>query len=277
MNDRRRLALGLADKALELNPFSVLARYNRAQILMQEKRWDEAVVDLDKAISINPKFVQAVLARGHCNIERKELDAAERDFVAASKLDPTSQDVNYFLGSIQLAKGNLEDALKSFNRCLAMDPNHIHAIFQKGATLEALGRHDESMVEMERIAKMNSESVKKLMEPYVAPTLIGPDQDPDEKTFKMFLSTDDPPNQRRVFDYLRCADTDTRGSYFNAAVRMITSDRLDLSSKRIVLESLAAFVHFAEEFAKLRWRHAVALEADIQQLRAYLWLIQYLL
>jgi len=78
------------------------------------------------------------------------------------------------------------------------------------------------------------------------PNPIGQDQKPPAEFFD-FISSEDPPSQRRVFGYLRAADTETRGSYFSAAVRMVTSDRFDLVAKKKVLKSLAAFVKFSEE------------------------------
>jgi hypothetical protein len=79
------------------------------------------------------------------------------------------------------------------------------------------------------------------------PDLITRKQEPSPKLFKAFVSTADPQDQRRVFGYLRSADTEVRLKYFNAAIRTVTSDKSDLSSKKIILNSLAAFIRFSEE------------------------------
>ena len=79
------------------------------------------------------------------------------------------------------------------------------------------------------------------------PNLVSQHQKPNSELFKVFISPDNPANQRRVFGYLLSADTETRKIYFKAAVQMVTSDRLDLAVKRKVLESLAAFLSFSEE------------------------------
>lgn len=79
------------------------------------------------------------------------------------------------------------------------------------------------------------------------PNLVSKYQEPNSELFEVFISPDNPPNQRRVFGYLRSADTETRKIYFKVAIQMVTSDKLNLATKKKVLESLAAFLSFSEE------------------------------
>jgi hypothetical protein len=77
--------------------------------------------------------------------------------------------------------------------------------------------------------------------------LIGPLQEPVSEVWEAFITSDNPEKQRRIFADIRSFDTETRKIYFEAAGRLVTSDKLTLAAKKKILESLAAFLGFAEE------------------------------
>jgi O-antigen ligase len=51
-----RDAIGVAGRALELNPYSAERLWNRADLLLMDGRTDEAIADLARAVSIEPNF-----------------------------------------------------------------------------------------------------------------------------------------------------------------------------------------------------------------------------
>jgi hypothetical protein len=64
---------------------------------------------------------------------------------------------------------------------------------------------------------------------------------------EILVSSENPAEQRKVFRYLRSADTKTRNIYFQSAVQMVTSKKLNLATKKKVLKSLADFMSFSDE------------------------------
>ena len=69
-----RAAIGLAGRALELNPYSAEKLWERADLLLQDHRAEEAVSDLVRAVSIEPNF-----CRGYAKLSelRRVSDPAE--------------------------------------------------------------------------------------------------------------------------------------------------------------------------------------------------------
>lgn len=77
--------------------------------------------------------------------------------------------------------------------------------------------------------------------------LLDSDGQVNQDFFDLFASPRNPPRQREVFRMLRAASMDTRSAYFSAAIQAVRSPGGDLSDKKEILESLAAFVNSSEE------------------------------
>ena len=75
------------DKAIELDPRSASAYYNRGVTKYNLKEYSEAIADYDKAIELDPNFALAYYARGlACRELGKEEEAKMKDFKKAQEL-----------------------------------------------------------------------------------------------------------------------------------------------------------------------------------------------
>jgi hypothetical protein len=120
-------ALTDLDKALELDPQSVLALENRAVVHVALKDYQAAIVDCTRAIQIKPDYVTAYTERGLACEFLKDQDAALRDFETAIKLDPRNVFALTRRAMIYEARGDQEKAAQEYRFVLAIDPKQKDA------------------------------------------------------------------------------------------------------------------------------------------------------
>ncbi|WP_039916814.1 M48 family metalloprotease [Cellvibrio mixtus] len=87
----------------------------KGQLLLQQKKTNEAVGAFDKAIQANPKYFKPYALRGIAYYEDGKRDLAEKDLLASQRYLPT-QIATYYLGEISLAKGNKSQASQYFQQ-----------------------------------------------------------------------------------------------------------------------------------------------------------------
>jgi tetratricopeptide (TPR) repeat protein len=85
-------ALEDLNKAIKLEPKSVYAYQNRANLHKKRKEPDEAVADYSKAIKVNPKFPYAYQGRGLLLLRQGKDAEAESDFARYLQLFPEGKD-----------------------------------------------------------------------------------------------------------------------------------------------------------------------------------------
>jgi tetratricopeptide (TPR) repeat protein len=74
--------------ALTNYPDSKLVLHNRAALLCDMERFDEAMNDYNEILRLDPSDVQAYYRRGILHLEQKQRDLAEVDFRKAQQIDP---------------------------------------------------------------------------------------------------------------------------------------------------------------------------------------------
>ncbi len=121
------------------------ARLNRANLLANLGRHDEALAGLDAAAvaapgEANVAFNRAVVLAGmHRNGD------AIAAFEAALALAPDSAVLHFHHGAALARALRPGDAIAAFDRVLALEPNQIEALCLKGFALVELGRHDAAV------------------------------------------------------------------------------------------------------------------------------------
>jgi len=109
-----RRADDLVSRALAVDRNAYGAHATKAEVLMAEKRFDEAIVEAEQALALNPSFVSAYTALSTANI---------------------------FLGRPEKAVAYADTAMRLSPR----DPQLFLFQFQKGLALVLLGRNDEAI------------------------------------------------------------------------------------------------------------------------------------
>jgi superkiller protein 3 len=149
-------------KALEINPNSLVARLNLAVAFLQLRRSADAKQELRavitqspnsapayiylgqalvmsdslgaaltayrKAMDIDPKSAPALRGAGFVYLKRGEYAQAETALTKATEVDPRSADGWASLGSAQAGLRKIDDGIKSFEKALEISPNHEGAL-----------------------------------------------------------------------------------------------------------------------------------------------------
>ncbi len=76
--------------SLANNPDPVLALHNRASLLVEQGRYDEAMEDYNAIIKQEPANVEAYYRRGLLFLEKNDPKNAQLDFTTCSAIDPNS-------------------------------------------------------------------------------------------------------------------------------------------------------------------------------------------
>ena len=110
---------------LKINPDSVEAHNNLANLLDDAGRPDEAMAEYQAALRINPKYVAAHNNLGTLLVELGRLDEAMQQYAAAAQQDPTEWHAPLFDGQAAAQRGpRRRRPFPYFKRAVAIDPNN---------------------------------------------------------------------------------------------------------------------------------------------------------
>lgn len=112
------------NEVLKLQPESLEARLELADVLVELKRYDEAM-ELCKEVSVrDPKNAPARVLLGFIHYTRGNLGLALDEYRRATELDPKNADAWNGLGAVYERQGKLQDAEKCYLKALEVDPKH---------------------------------------------------------------------------------------------------------------------------------------------------------
>lgn len=189
------------EKALELDPLSSIAYYDRALCYYHgEKNYQMALNDLNKSIELNDKDEHAFELRGRVYIHYEKYDDAIADFTRAIEISPNYFDVyvnralayikgfelyklaiedyNHALklspdnGMIYMNRGSaygeglkdFDNSLKDFKKALEINPNDGESHLGLGLTYLQIGKYKEACLSWKRALDLGCEAAKKYVE-----------------------------------------------------------------------------------------------------------------
>lgn len=132
-------------RALELNPDSPHAHYNLAEILEARGRLDEAIAHRKALIKINPKNADAMVGVARARLKQGRLDEAEDYYRQALAVDDGLADAHAGLARVLQLRGEPREAVEQASQALAIDPNNFPALFALASSFEALDRTDDAV------------------------------------------------------------------------------------------------------------------------------------
>ena len=157
----RRLLLGSALTRLERNE-EALAEYDRiikeqsnsplifvrvqkAVVLRELNRIDEAIKELLLCLEISPYFPPAHIELGKTFYDLGEFDKALEKAEVALSLEPTNSDALILNGKVLLKRGKIEEAEKIFRSLQQKHPNSVEITSELSDALMHLDRPDEAL------------------------------------------------------------------------------------------------------------------------------------
>lgn len=178
-------------KALELDPYDILAHTHLAQSLLKLRRTEEAkqeaqrVLQLDsedplahdilgrafresgeleqaiahhrEAVALEPQRAEFRCNLGICLLMQGEFHKAHRIFLEALQSDPDLSNAYVGLGLVDGLQGDLRAAMEKYRKAIELDPDNANAYRYLGVTLgdARLRRLDEAVEALEKATKLD--------------------------------------------------------------------------------------------------------------------------
>jgi Tfp pilus assembly protein PilF len=112
-----------ARDAATANPSDMGAQLRYANILHDAMMLDQAIAQYKSYLASVPDNVDARVDLGICYFEQKKYDEAIVEMETALRVNPRHQLGNYNLGIVNLNAGNMAKAMEWFNKAVEIDPN----------------------------------------------------------------------------------------------------------------------------------------------------------
>ncbi|WP_113701019.1 tetratricopeptide repeat protein [Nonomuraea lactucae] len=145
-------AIGLAERDLpgEHPIHRLVLRGNRAQLLAQTGRPQEALDDYAVAIGADPVYPDYYLDRGNLLHKLGRHREALDDYEAAIRLSPPFPEAYYNQAEVRFATGDLDGARADLDHTLELDPEFVPAYVNRSGIRAAAGDHDGARRDVER-------------------------------------------------------------------------------------------------------------------------------
>ncbi len=137
--DLRSIRIGELDRALERDPEDIAALSERAGLLREQGRFEEAKRDYLELIRRRPTDFAALNDFGTLALNSGYREAARSLFGEAVRHHPGNPNGHVNLGNLLLLLGERAQSRLHFEAALRVDPDHIHAHRGMGNLLAALG------------------------------------------------------------------------------------------------------------------------------------------
>ncbi len=129
-------------RLLALDPKGGTGYWEQASLLMQQKKYKEALVKYNTAIdrfqNVNTSLDDLYYFRGYCYLQLKDTAHAKSDFLQSLKLNSGLRDPNVEMGNISFYNGQFQEAKRYFDKGVpgfSTDSARMSAIyFRKGLT-----------------------------------------------------------------------------------------------------------------------------------------------
>ncbi|HEY1859225.1 MAG TPA: tetratricopeptide repeat protein, partial [Gemmataceae bacterium] len=141
-------------KAIELASNDVVVHFNLANLLRDLGREDEALAEYSKAIALDP---QHPLPRDNFANLLRDLGRpgeAAAEFQRAIELDPEYASPHIGLGNALADLGRREEAIEQYREAISLTPDNALAHNNLGLAYQASGLYDEAMAEYRKAEKL---------------------------------------------------------------------------------------------------------------------------
>ena len=128
-----------------------LAHY--AETLLELKQAEEALKVINQAISIAPDSDYLFYLQARVKLSQKKYDEAEEALRQAIQLDPSEADYYAILGNVRLNRKKYDEALSLANQALELQPDNINALNLRSSALVKLNKKEEAFNTIEGALK----------------------------------------------------------------------------------------------------------------------------
>jgi len=130
------------DKAVELLPKYAMAYYNRGNLYQKQKKYDLALADFNYAIRYRRDFDKAYNNRGTLYKETNRLDEAIVDYDRAISLNPDYHMAYNNRGTVHILQKQYQRAIEDLDKAIALKPDFAEAFGNRGIAKIKMGNTD---------------------------------------------------------------------------------------------------------------------------------------
>ncbi|MSU58332.1 MAG: tetratricopeptide repeat protein [Pedosphaera sp.] len=141
-------------RALELNPQSAEACYNRANAFRAREKLDRALADYTRAIELKPAYAEAFNNRGSLHAARGQFDPAIRDFTQAIALRADYTEALANRGHAYLEMGKYREAVDDYSKAVATKPDFTSAYHDRAVAYFNLKDFDRAWADIRACRKL---------------------------------------------------------------------------------------------------------------------------
>jgi tetratricopeptide (TPR) repeat protein len=153
-----RKALALADSVVQRAPRLADGHFQRARVLSELKRFDEAEEEYRKVLSLDPQYQGAWFNMGHNAYRRQNYEAALGYFQKEHERHP-SADALVEIGKTYDRRGEPDSARRAYEEALSMDSTHAEAHARLGQLYEEEGELETALEYSRRALELDSSNV----------------------------------------------------------------------------------------------------------------------
>jgi len=144
-------------KVLDVLPESVWAMTCRANLFLEQGKYQLAIEEASRALEVDPNDIFAYGVRGFAHQQLGELQEAFDNCSRAIELGLQSPMVYLSRAACWHARNELESALADCNTAVEIDPHHAAAYHYRGIVQTSLGEIDDAMADFAHAASLAPE------------------------------------------------------------------------------------------------------------------------
>jgi tetratricopeptide (TPR) repeat protein len=147
------------DKAIEINPQFAEAWYNKAIVLGEVGRYEEAITAYDTAFSINPQIehAEAWCNKGTAFLHLGRYEEAITAYNTALSINPNLENAGVWtnIGVTLFNLGMYEGAIAAYGRAIKINPQFAEAWCNKATALGHLDQYEEAIEAYDKAFSIN--------------------------------------------------------------------------------------------------------------------------
>ncbi len=136
-----------------------LFHFARAQLLIQEKRFDEAEKALLNALELDPRSNRLRLLLGQLRLRKGDAEGAVQVVEEALAEHPDFVEGHLFLGGLSFNRGDYAAAVKHFEEVVRLDPERDPVLLHLGMSYERLQQQGRAIDAFRRFLERRPESI----------------------------------------------------------------------------------------------------------------------
>jgi tetratricopeptide (TPR) repeat protein len=132
-------AIEYFSKAIELNPADGAPYYYRGMAKNELNLLNDAIEDYTDSMLRKLNKVDVFYKRGYCKYKLGDNSGALKDFAKYVSIDKHNPEVYYYKGLLEYEAENYSVVIDDLNRAIELNPNHESAYFKRGMAKQKTG------------------------------------------------------------------------------------------------------------------------------------------